>query len=287
VRAGALASARTLDQAVTWVPVDPFVDYDPRYGPSAARLNALRSGIILVEGDAAASITAEAAARLAADNALDARLDAEEALSVSFDSRLDAEEALSTSFDTRLDVLEPVAPANVVTSLPGSPSDFQVVSYEADATNGVYWRLMYVPTQPAGKRWVYIGGNPLSDEILTQQTRANVAYGDLTTAGPQVTVPLAGDYELHAGALGFISATGNSILAASLKLGAAAASDNDVVSWQGTAGITPATAQGNAGAAQIRRTLAASDVVKMQYKASAGTGAWLNRWLKVLPVRVG
>jgi len=176
----------------------------------------------------------------------------------------------------------------VVTSLPGSPADGDEVYYTADATNGIYWHLKYIASQPAGKRWVYVGGPPLSDEILTNSSRANAAYGDLAaTVGPQVTVPLAGDYELRGGALGFISATGNSTLIAALKLGTAATSDNEIVSYQATAGITPATAQGSAGSGQMRRTLAASDVVKMQYKASAGTGAWLNRWLKVLPVRVG
>ncbi len=55
--------------------------------------------------------------RLDAEEALsvtfDSRLDAEEALSVTFDSRLDAEEALSTSLDGRIDALE--ADKNVTT----------------------------------------------------------------------------------------------------------------------------------------------------------------------------
>jgi hypothetical protein len=78
-----------------------------------------------------------------------------------------------------------------VTALPGSPLDGQEVYYVADATNGVNWHLRYTA---AITKWVLVGGQPLQVYDVNQVTRASASFGDFSTAGPSLTIPLAGDY---------------------------------------------------------------------------------------------
>lgn len=170
------------------------------------------------------------------------------------------------------------------TALPSAPNDEDEFFYVADAANGVEWHLKYRAAGTAGKRWEYVGGPPLIATVETSENTASITYVDLATAGPSVTVPLAGDYELRGEALPVSQAAGNAAAIAALKLGTApiALEAEAVVQSQ-----SAAANQGSLGGRAIVRTLAAADVVKMQYRVSAGNANFIYRTLSVKPVRVG
>jgi hypothetical protein len=188
----------------------------------------------------------------------------------------------------RLDVI--LGPA-LVTSLPVSPVDGQEVYYQsaAMATAGLLWHLRYRAAATAPYRWEFVGGGPLQHYIQTQQTRtANTGAGDLATVGPQVTIPLAGVYDVdwgwgygyHAGQAGVqiimtldgCGATGT----ARIPDGAAAANDVAAV------GATP-------GRNRMAMTLTPAGILKAQYQVggTTGSGSFGNRYLNVTPLRVG
>lgn len=176
-----------------------------------------------------------------------------------------------------------------VSALPVSPADGDICFYQADAANGVIWMFRYNANSGSALKWEYIGGGPLTAEVLTASTRANVAYGDPTagTVGPSITLPLQGDYEITGSAKSEITATGVAAIVAAIKLGAAATSDNEIVSIINADSSAGAETKSEYGQRTIRRNgFAASDVVKMEYKASAGTGQWSIRNLSVRPIRV-
>ncbi|MFZ9968064.1 MAG: phage tail protein, partial [Steroidobacteraceae bacterium] len=79
----------------------------------------------------------------------------------------------------------------IVTALPVNPQFGEVVTYAADATNGVYWSLQYDGggTYP----WKFLGGGALYDSSTTSFSTASTSWtSDTTYTG--FTVPLAGDY---------------------------------------------------------------------------------------------
>ena len=107
-----------------------------------------------------------------------------------------------------------------VTSLPGSPFNEQEVYYAADATNGVYWHLRYRSASGSTHKWEALGAvAPLTAEVLTSQTTSSATYVDLATAGPTVTVPLAGDYLITFGATLYNSTGTNPVTMVAPKLG--------------------------------------------------------------------
>src|SRR4051812_20323941 len=86
----------------------------------------------------------------------------------------------------------------LVTSLPTSPVDGQVIDYLADATNGVVWHLRYRLASASIYKWEYVGGpalvtetTPAGDDSTTSTTY--VALATPTT----LALPLAGDYDIE------------------------------------------------------------------------------------------
>jgi hypothetical protein len=176
-----------------------------------------------------------------------------------------------------------VAPA-VVTSLPSSPVDGQEIRYLADATNGIIWNLKYRAASASAYRWEVIGGSALFAEVAPEESTTAGAYGALTTAGPSVTVPLAGDYDVDVSATAANSGT-NVGFFMSYDISPTAAVDADAAFGQ-------AGASGTNNYFAIRRlrrktALAAGTVLVSKYRVTGGTGAFNRRQLYVRPVRVG
>lgn len=182
--------------------------------------------------------------------------------------------------------------APFVTALPttgpggGALADGQECYYKPDPTNAtgngnVAWHLKY---ESSSGKWYRIGGPPLVAEVLTQESVASVAYTTLTTAGPNLTIPLAGDYDVTIEYDAFISPAGAGEHWMSYQVGATAASDAD-----GAPKSNWATngEQGMASRTRRKTGLAAAVVLSSRYRTTAGTGFFLNRVLRVLPVRVG
>lgn len=163
------------------------------------------------------------------------------------------------------------------------PNDGDECYLIADATNGVLWHLRYNAGSASTYKWEFLGGSNLYAEIAGQDTiGSGGVFVDATTPGPSLTVPRAGQYELQFDGLPTSLATsGDSQVAP--KLGSATAVTADAAEFTNNAG-------GNFGASHlgrtITRTLAASDLVKLQYNTGGQTHVWQRRRLSVRPVRI-
>ena len=166
-----------------------------------------------------------------------------------------------------------------VTSLPGSPVDGQEIYYAADSTGGVLWHLRYNGGSASAYKWEFLGGSPSYGEqpnFATPDTISNVAFSvPPTNAGPNITVPLAGDY--HVTIAGQIAGAGIQ----SYQVGATAASDDD--------GVIMAIAGTNHDAQVSRRKdgLTAGLVLATRIRVFSGSVSFLRRRMTVVPVRVG
>src|SRR5262245_6374962 len=87
----------------------------------------------------------------------------------------------------------------------GDVQDMDTVDYLVDKTNGVTWRLLYRAAETTYK-WHYVGGPPLYSEVAAEETTGSASYVALTTAGPSVTLPVGGDYDVETGCRSFCSA---------------------------------------------------------------------------------
>jgi len=178
------------------------------------------------------------------------------------------------------------------TTLPTNPVDGQLFVYVADATLGIEWLLKYNAGETGSYKWRCLSGPSLYHEVTTWQGLSNQgAYTDLATVGPQVTVPLAGDYLVEHGA--YMIAGENGYISygyMSYQIGATAASDADaIISRTDNGGANRAYA--NHYRARVKTGIPANTTITAKYRTSTGTpGPNLsagNRWLKVKPLRVG
>lgn len=194
----------------------------------------------------------------------------------------DAATARTTLGTDAAGATRPSAPRPVVTSLPASPVDGQECYLLVDAAKGVTWHLVYRAAETSALKWYFVGGSPLYSEVATEEQTASGTYVALTTAGPSLTVPLAGDYIQELGMDSYNGGTaGTNFFAAQVN----AVAINDVTDpvqqdFSATNRRTPAF---------YRRkvTYAANDALVGKYKATGGTGVFRRRSLALLPVRVG
>jgi len=187
-------------------------------------------------------------------------------------------------FDTESVLSLPGAPAAgappLVTALPSSPPpvDGQECYFLADAANGVIWRLRYRAGSSSPYKWELVGGQRL---YAVNNAGANITSATFADppgiTPPSITVPLAGDYDIYQAAQ--LQAPGSQFIVAAVKVGAAAAVDDD--------GIITTAAQDYPSRNQRKTGIAAATVIKHQYRVSGGTGGILRCELAVMPVRVG
>lgn len=168
----------------------------------------------------------------------------------------------------------------LVSSLPASPNVSDQCTYKADATNGVYWHLIY---DGSGEYpWKKIGGPPLVARADTQRERTSTSYGSLT--GPlSLTTPLKGDYDIEIQTI--VKTFGKQAVYLSYSIGATVASDAWAAMGFQNAG------EGEINAAVTCRTrqtgISASTAITEQARSSASKAFWENRRLWLDPVRVG
>jgi hypothetical protein len=183
--------------------------------------------------------------------------------------------------ENELAALDPLAPGAPSATPPGSPVDGQFWLLPADATNGVQWMFRYNAGSASAYKWEFVGGAPLSHEVAGDESTTSATYVDLGTLGPTVTVPRAGDFMVAFGC-GMYNLTAAASAFIAPKRGAAVTSDNDASQWD-----IPTAAKLGVLMRTIRIVgLAASDVVKLQYRVGSGQGQFRNRWLNVTPIRV-
>lgn len=172
-----------------------------------------------------------------------------------------------------------------VTTLPTGVDEGFEVNYIASASAGVVWRFKYLPTTSATYPWLFIGGPPLmAAEVLTDETRANVAYGDLATVGPSLTLPaLAGDFDVTVACRAIADAAAAFEGWMSYAINGGAALDANACS---------SVSSGQFDGGNITRTsrltgLTASSAFVCKYRTQvASLYHWSRRQLAITPIRV-
>lgn len=165
-----------------------------------------------------------------------------------------------------------------VTTLPGSPANNQqTILTDSTSAPTWYWLLQYNST---AAKWQFIGGSSIYAEVQTSETTTSTTYAALTTAGPSITVPNAGDYFVEIGMAA--SSTGN-LSYMSYDIGGTGAVDADAVTEYGQ-NVTPGY---SVSRARKKTGLSASTALTAKYKAITGnTSTFANRWMRVTPIQI-
>lgn len=166
------------------------------------------------------------------------------------------------------------------TSFPATPTDGQEYTYVADATNGVLWKFRWYAT---GNFWAFVGGPPLYSEVTAAESTTSTTYAALTTPGPSIVLPFAGDYDVEIGAqLGNDTNGDTGIM--SYDIGGTGAVDADFIRVVEPGGAN----SGRANVARRRRkTGLAAVTLTAKYKTDTAVTSCLtqNRWMAVWPVK--
>lgn len=170
--------------------------------------------------------------------------------------------------------------ATVSASKPSSPTDAQQWVY-LDATNHFCWHFVF---QTSDSYWYFIGGGYLRAEVLTSETTTSATYAALSTTGPTVTAPFAGDYEVQIGAL--ISSTANGQRSRmSYDIGGTGAVDADNIQVTQAGGVN--NAEASAARTRTKTGLSASTALTAKYRGDATVNStFANRFISIQPVRI-
>lgn len=174
----------------------------------------------------------------------------------------------------------PFPPVGYGTSLPTSPNDGDLFCLVDSAAAPTYqWMLRYVAAKSTNK-WVFVGGTPLYSEVSTSESTTSTSYAALSTAGPSVTLPVAGDYHVTQEAQYLNTTNADGIM--SYDIGGTGAVDAD--SWKSQ------WANSGNGSMNTRTKFKAgltAVALVSKYKTDTGTATFEKRRISVLPVAVG
>jgi hypothetical protein len=170
-----------------------------------------------------------------------------------------------------------------VTSLPaitavGTSVRYQLSAAQTGAANPIDWALEL----NADGYWYPVGATPLVQYVDANETTTSATYAALTTAGPAITIPLAGDYTIEIGA--GLSTTTTSAPWMSFDIGVTGAVDADrIVLTQ----IATAAQLASCAGLRIHTSVASGTAIVAKYKSvGGGAVAFEKRWLKITPLRV-
>lgn len=175
---------------------------------------------------------------------------------------------------------------DVVTALPSSPSDGQECLFQsaAMATAGVMWHLRYRSGASGSYKWEFVGGPPISSEVTTNEATSSSTFVALATAGPSVALPLAGDYVVRVGAHMVNSTSTSTAILMSYDIGATTAVDADGANLNSPA---VASMQATLSRSRLKTGLSAVTLTAKYRSSAASAVSFMNRWMEVIPVRVG
>lgn len=173
---------------------------------------------------------------------------------------------------------DPRGVPQVSAALPSSPVDGQLWIYRGSS---FAWQFMYNAGSASALKWEFIGGGALTSVVATSESTSSTTYAALTTAGPSVALPFAGDYEIIIGCTASNSASGSSDCVMSYDIGATGAVDADAV--KSVAGTSTVTMERTA----IKTGLTAVTLTAKYKTVTGGTATFANRYISVRPVRVG
>lgn len=165
------------------------------------------------------------------------------------------------------------------TTFPASPVDGDIHVYPADTTNGVMWHFMYNSGSASAHKWEFIGGSPLYAEVETDEATASTTYAALTTAGPSIALPKAGDWIVEQGCHTRSSITAQNFMG--YDIGGTGAVDADAV------GIHDPLATAVVEGYRKRRKQGLTAVtLTSKYRVTGGTSNFQKRWMAVTPIRL-
>lgn len=169
----------------------------------------------------------------------------------------------------------PASPGlGIGTVLPSSPVDGQEFILTDSLTAPTYaWRLRYMAAK-ASNKWVFIGGSAAVSEVAAAESTASGTYVALTTPGPSITLPVAGDYDIFIGAQS--GGAGNEGVM-SYDIGATPASDNDGT-WDYA--FSPSVRW-------ARKTGLGAVTLTAKYRSGGSNPQFRDRVMRVTPVAVG
>ena len=177
----------------------------------------------------------------------------------------------------------PSANATVIgTSLPASPYDGQPYILVDSVSAPTYrWSFQYNANSASTYKWEFIGGTAIQNQVDTQQNKAvGASFGALTTAGPIVTLPRAGDYDVVFGSTILTNATADAYM--SVDIGATPAS----VNWAVRGGVSSGTIQVTPARSYRISAVAASTVLTAKYRSDTASADFAYRYIWATPVRV-
>jgi hypothetical protein len=177
----------------------------------------------------------------------------------------------------------PGASGSLVSVLPSSPVDGQEVYFQnaAMVTDGLIWHLRYRSAAPGSYKWEFIGGSPLY--VVRQQresTGTSQAWADIVPPGPELTIPLAGDYMVEFGAESETNAASMILQMGIINASTGNPSGDNVIDMRSIVGkVTTSRA--------VRMNALVTGPLKARYWAMTAANCWwTQRWIKARPVRV-
>lgn len=171
----------------------------------------------------------------------------------------------------------------VVTALPASPVEGQEVILVDSLTAPTYqWHLRYLAAK-ASNRWIFIGGAPQYAEVTASEACSSTTYVAMTTPGPILVIPVAGDYLIDHG-FRLSNNAAATWQAMSYDIGATPAVDADAA--YASPGQGGASGSNHIQAMRRRRKTFAALTLTAKYRVSGGM-SFADRWMSVTPVAVG
>ncbi|MEM3008358.1 MAG: hypothetical protein QXU32_01460 [Nitrososphaerales archaeon] len=183
------------------------------------------------------------------------------------------------------------------TSLPTNPVDGDMHIYVDSTTNPTYqWMFRYNANSSSSYKWEFIGGTPARSVVETFQTTTATSYSDLTTVGPDFTIPRAGDYLITINSVirGHGDNGSTNVGFASYDVGSTAASDTwaaeAMLTW--VSGVVAPGFGGSVIMTYRHNGVAANTLIRAKYRRSPpnSTGSSVHfgkRCLHVQPIRIG
>ena len=171
-----------------------------------------------------------------------------------------------------------------VTALPSAPTDGDEITFMDSLTAPTYaWRLRYVSAKSSNK-WQFVGGSPATDAVTAAESITSATFGNLTTTGPSITLPVAGDYLVTITTEVYGNVNNVWLVEMSYAIGGTAATTSDAASfWPegGTGRIKSITRT------QLKQGLTAVTLTA-KYRADGVNGTvFQKRFMSVTPVAVG
>lgn len=175
----------------------------------------------------------------------------------------------------------PAVTPSIGTALPSNPVDGQEFTLVDSLSAPTYaWRLRYIAAKSSNK-WQFVGGSPLEAEVATGETTTEASYSALSTAGPSVAVPVAGDYFVEHGFTSYSTAKPNWM---SYDIGGTGAVDADAVEG----GLDSVADAAGSFARRKKKSGLTAVTLTAKYKASSGnTVGFKNRWISIIPIAIG